>query len=205
MAVTGKNDICNMALGHMGNYGTINNIDDPSSTKETTFALWYDDALEATLRLSIPNFARSRRIVSKRATAPAFGYTYAYEYPADCVKVLGFGDIDAKDRSYTVEGEDILMDEDYPDGLQLRFISNATDVSKMTSTFKILFSWVLASYTAMSITQKRPIMQDIEKKLPMKILELSGADAQENPPIRKSVSKFKQARYSNPVRNNAKK
>ena len=203
---TSKTDICNMALSHLGNYGTVNDIDTPTSDKEATFALWYDVTRQAALRLVIPNFAMDRRIVSKRATAPAFGYTYAYEKPSDCLKPLGFNDIDAKEKdNYTIEGEDILTDIDFTDGMELRFIRDVEDVTKFTSDFKILLSYILAAKVAMPITQKKGLRDSMEAMLPMKISEVAGINAQENPPIRVSTSRFRQARYMSPVRGGSKK
>jgi len=204
-SITSKVQICNMALGHLGNYGTVQDIDSPVNDKEITFALWYDVTRKAALRFAIPNFAMARRIVAKKATTPDFGYAYEYEYPSDCVRVLGFGDIAEKDMDYSIEGNTIMMDTDFTTGLKLRFIKDFEDVSLMSADFQILFSWMLAGNTALSITQKQATATRIENALPAKISQLSGINAQENPPIRISTSKFKQARYSTPVRNGSKK
>lgn len=210
-APTSKNSICDMALSHMGNYGSVNDIDNPKESKETTFALWYDVTLQAALRLLIPNFATTRRVVSKKATSPEFGYAYAYEYPSDCLKVLGFGEIDKKQfTDYNIEqGSDgaveLQTDELFEDGLELRFIINETDVAKFTADFKILFSIMLAINTCMPITQKKSIKDGLEATLPLKMSELSGVNAQENPPIRVSRSKFKEARYTSVVRSGSKR
>ncbi len=194
-----------MSLGHLGNYGTVQDIDSPVNDKEISFALWYDVTRKAALRFAIPNFAMTRRVVAKKATTPAFGYAYEYEYPSDCVRVLGFGDIDEKDLDYSIEGNSIMVDTDFTAGLELRFIKDFEDVSLMTADFKILLSWMLAGNVALSVTQKQAIATRIENALPAKISQLSGINAQENPPIRKSTSKFKQARFSYPVRNGSKK
>jgi hypothetical protein len=210
-APASKNQLCDMALSHMGNYGSVNDIDNPKGSKETTFALWYDVTRQAALRLLIPNFALQRRVVSKKATVPAFGYAYSYEYPADCLKVLGFGEVDKKkDVDYGIEqGPDgdveIQTDELYEDGLPLRFIIDTEDVNKFTPDFKILFSIMLAANTALPITQKQSIKDKLEALLPMKMSEMSGVAAQENPPVRVSNSKFKQARYTTPSRNGSKR
>lgn len=209
-AVTSKVGICNMALSHMGNYGTVNDIENPKDSKESTFALWYDTTRQAALRLAIPNFAMARRIVAKKSTTPVFGYAYSYEYPSDCVKVLGFGDADANPDSYSVERgidgfTEIQIDEDYVDGLPLRYIADVEDVAAMTADFKILLSYLLAANTVLPITQKQNLKDKIELQLPSKISQLSGINAQENPPIRKSTSNFRQARYTTPVRHGSKR
>lgn len=206
MGVTSNIEICNLALSMLGNYGTIENIDTPVKTKEKTYAQWYSTAVEYALKLAMPNFALARRIVSQVATNPApFGYTYAYEKPADCLKVLGFGDIDEKDLRYTIEGDYIYTDEDYADGLELRFIRNITDVSRFTPEFVLFAAEVLAAFTCTAVTQDAARAQALKDRLPMRAVELSGINAQENPPIRKSTSKFKQAKYGYVTRNNEKR
>lgn len=205
MAITTKNDICNMTLSHLGNYGTVTDIDLGTSSKELVFKLWYDVTRQAALRLCIPNFAMERRKVAKLDVTPAFGYRYAYEYPSDCLKVLGVGEIDDKAKEFTIEGGRIYLEKDYPDGLPIRFIKDFEDVSAMDSDFQILLSFMLAPNVALPITQKQSIVKQLEQMLPSKISMLSGTNAQENPPIRISHSKIKQSRYSDPSRNGVKR
>lgn len=198
-----------MALSHLGNFGTVNDIDDPKNSKEITFALWYDVTRKAILRTTMPNFSLSRRVVAKKSITPAFGYPIAYEYPSDCLKVLGFGEIDEKNSQFTVESDEndeitIFVPTEVTAGLQLRFIRDVEDVSRFTSDFKIMLSAQLAANVALDITQDLRKATKIEKSMTAMMLQLSGIQAQENPPIRKSISKFKQARRFDVVRNNEK-
>ncbi|MEE9356570.1 MAG: hypothetical protein V3U75_13350 [Methylococcaceae bacterium] len=211
MAITSDTEICNMTLSHLGSFGTANNIQVPVSQHEVHFARWYDVTRQSALRLAIPNFAKRRRLVAQKATAPVAGYSFAHEYPSDCLRVLGFGDIDEKDLRYNIEADangdvEIQLDTDYSTGgMPLRFIHNTTDVNKFTADFKILFSWMLAENVALPITQNLSIKKAIMEILPGKISEFSGVNAQENPPTRKSTSKFKSARSFNVIRNNEKR
>ena len=206
MAITSNIELCNMALSLLGNYGTIENINTPVKAKEKIFAQWYTTAVEYALKLAMPNFALARRVVSQVATNPApFGYTYAYEKPADCLKVLGFGDVDEKDLSFTVEGDYIYTDENYTSGLELRFVRNITDETRFTPEFVLFAAEVLAAFTCVAVTQDAARAQALKDRLPLRAVELSGLNAQENPPIRKSTSKFKQARYGYVTRNNEKR
>jgi hypothetical protein len=205
MALTSKQQICNLALSHLGNYGTVSNIDTPITQTDIIFAQWYDIARQSLLRRIIPSFAIKRRIVAKLILTPEFGYQYAYEYPSDCLKLLGVGNIDKTKNDYTVEGNVIYSDEDYADGMPIRFIVDVETVSDFTPDFCILLSWELASNVALPITQDPQKAALIMQMLPVKYLEYSGVDAQENKPIRISHSKFQQARFSNISRNPSKK
>jgi hypothetical protein len=196
MAINSKNDICNMALSHLGNYGTVNDIDTPTNDKETTFALWYDITRQATIKLLMPNFALARKTVAKIVTTPAFGFKIVYEYPNDCLKLLGIGDINEKDYNYAVEGNRIYTDYEWPDGLPVRYLKDIKDVNTMSPEFKVEFSFELAANVALPITQDPQKAALIIKQLPEKRASLSGLNAQENKPIRVSRSQFKQARYA---------
>jgi len=161
MAINSKVDLCNMSLGHLGNYGTITDIDTPTEDKEITFALWYDISRQTFLKMTMPNFALDRRVVSRRSTLPPFGtdlgYQYAYEYPNDCLKLLGIGEVMEKENNYAVEGRNIWTDELYENGLPIRFIKDITDVTVMSPEFKMTFSVYLASNVALEITQDATI------------------------------------------------
>lgn len=204
MTINSKVDICNMALSHLGNYGTVTNIDTPTNDKEITFALWYDITRQTTLKYLMPNFALARKVVAKLVETPIFGYAYAYEYPNDCLKVLGIGDIDQKGFNYTIEGGKIYTDVDYEEGMPIRYIKDIKDVNKFSPEFKMHFSFDLANNTALPITQDKDKAAFIIAQLPGKMAMLSGVNAQENPPVRRSISRFRTSRYG-VIRDNAQK
>lgn len=202
VAITSKVSICNMALGHLGNFGTVDNIDVPTTDKERTFALWYDISRQTLLKLMMPNFSLTRKSVAALTTTVAFGYTTAYNLPADCLKVLGIGNIDEKgDFVYSVEANLILTNDEWPDGLELRYIKDEKDVNKWSPEFKMSMSWYLASKTVMPITQDVNKKKLIEQLMPNELAILTGLNAQENPPIRKSVSRFRLSRSFDVSRN----
>ena len=201
MAINSKVDICNMALGHLGNFGTIEDIDSPKDSKEKTCALWYDICRETLLQMIIPNFALSRRIISKGSGVPEFGWSYYYEYPSDCLRLLGIGSVEDKENNYSIEVDSsgkkwILNAIDYEDGMPIRFIKDVKDVNRFTPEFKLLLSWHLAANIAKPISQSEEIAARIEKTLNGKMSAASGINSQENMPIRKRQSRFKMARYN---------
>lgn len=196
MAINSKVDLCNMALSHLGNYGTVSDIDSPETDPEITFSIWYDISRQTFLKMTMPNFALSRKTVAQKSGTPPYPFAYHYEYPSDCLKVLGIGSIEDKKNDYSVEGRSIYTDVLYEDGMPIRYIGDITDVTIMSPEFKVGFSWYLASHVAADITQDMSKVQFIEQILPEKMSSLAGLNAQENMPIRKSVSKFKQSRVN---------
>jgi hypothetical protein len=204
-AITSKVQICNLALGYLGNKGTVQDIDSPQIDKEIIFAQWYDISRQTLLKLLMPNFALSRKLVAELIITPAFGYDKVFEYPSDCLKVLGFGNIDEKgDFKYTIEGDQLLTNDEWENGLQLRYIKDITTITSMSSEFIMTFALYLATKTCLQITQDRKLLGSLLTMLPSELSMVSGLNAQENPPIRKSVSRWRAARYAD-VRMNATK
>jgi len=189
-------DICNMALSHLGDYGSVTNIEQPEDSNEILFSVWYDNSRETLLRNTMPNFSLKRKLVAKLAIEPIFGYAYGYEYPKDCIKLLGINNIDLKRTNYAVEGNVIYLDDDYEDGLPIRYIENVKDVTKFTSDWSELLSWYLASNVCLPITQDNNRKAYIDNMLPTKMTIVASVASQENPPIRVSRSRFKAARNS---------
>lgn len=192
-------------MTYFGNLGSISDIDTPRNTKETTFALWYDVTRQKLLKLAMPNFALGRKTVAALVAAPPFGYERAFEYPADCLKVLGLGEVEDKDRyPYAVEGRVIYTNDNWDDGLALRFIKDYSDVGTMSPEFKIQLAIELAANVCLALTKDKAMQAKIQQMLPGALAEASALNAQENRPIRISTSRFRTARYATPRRNEEK-
>lgn len=197
---------CNLAMSRLGNYGSIENIDTPIKPTEIVFAKWWEHSKEVALKTIKPNFALERVKLAKDATAPAFGYSTRFAKPADCLAVLGFGQVQEKRKEYAIEGGWILT-EDYDtdtDGnitLSLRYVKNVDDVSAFDPEFMEELSWFLAYNANMEITQDDEKQVYLEKVINSKKAEAAALASQENPPIRINKSKFIQARTATNPKN----
>jgi hypothetical protein len=201
MALNSQEAICNLALNTLGDYGTIENLDTPTTAPERTFALWIDTCRKLTLKYLMPNFSHKRLKVSQLVETPVFGYTHYYEYPNTALKILGVGEIQDKKNNYTIERtpsgvKAIAHDTDYTSGMPLRIVYDVTDINSWSEEAKVLFADYLAAYTCKGITQDAAMARDLKNALPDAMSAASGLNAQENIPIRISNSRFKAARYS---------
>jgi hypothetical protein len=199
---TSKNQICNLALAHLGSNGTVNDIETPVEDIEIAFAVHYDIIRQDLLRKTLPNFALRRRLLAKEGENPAFGYGFYYEYPQDCLKLLGIGEISDKQNDYVVEADEngnlkIWTDTDADEGMPIRFVYDEIDVSKYTPDFINLFSQQLAAAVAMNVTQNAEAAQLADARAMKAMAGHSALNAQESRPVRVSESRFKQARYTN--------
>lgn len=202
---TSKSEICNLALSRLGSFESVSDIDTPDNKVEKIFTKWYDTIRKKVLKSLIPNFAVEYRRVSQLADAPAFGYAYKYEYPNDCLKVLGIDEVEKKTNDYAVRGRTIQTDLDDDDGLPIRFIKDITDVTWFNSDFITLLTWELAYAVCMEVTQDLERMIYMEKILPKKRAEMGAMDSQENAPVRINKSKWKKSRYTDVPVNTEKK
>jgi len=191
--------ICNLALSRLGCKNTVSSISDPKSPEERLCKIWYDSCRQIALKKLAPNCALGRKIVPKLSTAPVFGYAYAYQCPTDCLKVLGIGDIQDKENNYAVEEGKILTDEDYENGMNLRYVKNLTDVSKFSIEVILAISAEMAEKMALPLAQDEKKLELGDALIRRDENTASALNGQENRPIRINKSKFKQARtYDSP-------
>lgn len=200
-----KTEICQLSQSRLGNISLVSDIDNPETPAEKAYAKWYDVCREDLLKTLMPNFALCRVIAPKLDEKPAFGWNFAYQYPNDCLKVLGIGETQNKENNYAVEtlpsgNMAVLSDDELSYGMPLRYIRNIENVGKFSPEFVMLLSWALAYNTCIEITKDYDKLSYIEKVMPSKLSSASSVNAQENKPVRVNTSKFKQARYiDNPV------
>lgn len=206
-AITSKVDICNLAISGLGNRNTISNIDTPKTDKEIVMALWYDICRQYVLKQMMPNFALDRIVVSQKTVPAGYvnDYAYAWEYPNSALKILGMNRIDCTQEQPTIEGGLIFTNTPFPDGLTLRVIKDITDVPSMSVEFIIQLAKELEKRTAAAITQDPAKKAAALKEVISEAANTSALNAQENKPIRRSNSRFRQARNSYPSDNSSKR
>ena len=208
-----KVQICNLAAGAQGLKNSINNIDTPTSDKEIVFSQWYDITRQHCLKFLMPNFALQRVILAPLPVVPAAyqsqwpsnntygvnqgGYGYAYQVPSNCLKVLGLGPIDSQETSPTVEGNIIYTNTFYSSGPVLRFIADITDVTMFSPDFIMTFASILGKMTAMVNTQDPAKKASLLKDAMQEWTNSTAQNAQENKPMRRSRSRFREARRTN--------
>lgn len=191
-----KNDVCNLALGHLGSKGSIEDIDSPKKAEEIIMKRWYDLARRKTLKLLKPNFSLKRSVLAVSTEINSFGFSHVYILPSDCLSALGIGNIEEKENNYTIEGGRLYTDETYTDGLPLRYVKDEEDTTKFSPEFVDALSWQLAYMSCMSLTQSKEMLTFIAQTIPSIMSSSSAMNAQENRMIRISNSKFKAAKLT---------
>lgn len=148
-------DICNSALLRVG-AASIMSLDD-NSNEARACVVCYDSNRRAELRKYVWRFAIMRARLAPDTETPAFGFSYRFTLPDDCLRVLPPDDDPTCD--WSVEGRKVLTN--YPtsaaDGsgavLDLRYIGDVTDATQFDPAFYDVMSLSLASDLCEKLTQ----------------------------------------------------
>jgi hypothetical protein len=159
--VTGKVDIYNLALAHIG----AERVSSISGTDEKTVLLnsFYQPLLDKVLRLQVWGFAIERQVLAADTGDNYTIYAYKYQLPEDpyCLKplcLLDSGYADTKREEYPWEIENRYLYSDVSSAI-LKYIGRPSTVTKMDSDFVIFFAAYLAAQIAFRITGDREIEQ----------------------------------------------
>ena len=131
----GSVEIANGALIKLG-ANPILSLDD--AVKEARIAkVRYDVCRKSVLRMHPWNFAKKRAVLAATTETVEFGYTYKFNLPGDCIRVLDVEDND----DFMVEGRAIFTDDST---VNLTYLGDITEAS----LFDPLFSEALSAYMA---------------------------------------------------------
>jgi len=168
--------IANGALSRIGAGRITAFTDDTAAGREVNARYAY--VRDAELTRHRWRFSLARASLAASATAPTFGFTYAYELPADCLRLVSAGEaapgvnlselrdaLDAQD--YVLEGRRILTD--YAAPLKIRYIRQVTDPTQFDAAFVEALSarlaYELATALADSTSRKEVAWGDYQAAL----------------------------------------
>lgn len=165
-------DICNLALGHLGDNATVASLDPPEGSAQAEHcARFYPIARDSLLELHDWGFA-TRRVQLAQLSNTWEQWDYAYARPADCLRVLAVIDPNATDdytsttgvytnnvpragaltspQPYATEinddGAEVILTD--LDDAVARYTALVTDTTKFSPLFVMALSWHLASMLA---------------------------------------------------------
>lgn len=136
----------------------------------------YESVRDALLRSYPWNFAMKREVLVQEATPPAFGFTFRYTLPTDCVRVV---DINNRQFTWQVEGRSVLTNENYA---HLRYIRKVEDANEMDAMFRECLVLKLAADMAISLTSNIDLRSIYEQLFDNKIRLAYNASAIESTP-----------------------
>lgn len=166
-------EICNLALGHLGDRATVASINPPEGSAQAEHCQrFYPIARDTLLEMHDWGFA-ARRITLAAVTSPTDSWQYAYAKPSDCIRARAILPPEAAD-DYAVQwvgsgfefappaagyyvpqpfametlstGSEVILTN--TEDAVLRYTARVTDTTKFSHLFTMALSWHLASLLA---------------------------------------------------------
>jgi len=165
-------EICNAALISLG-ADTIASLTD--DTKEARLCNQrYVPSRDAVLRAHPWNCAIKRTTIAPVTTAPSWGWSNAFNYPSDCIRVLGLKD---STQPFVVEGKQILSDAS---SLEVLYVAQVTDPNTMDPLLRDTISARLTAELCYPLIGQMPVAKEFWDIYNMKLTESRGMDGQES-------------------------
>ena len=167
-------EICNDALT-MLSQEPVMALDD--TTKASRLCKQrYEPIRDALLRSYPWSFAIKREILARDLESPAFGFSYAYSLPVDCLRVISIND---RTQAWQVEGRKILTDADRA---LLRYVRKVEEPNEMDAMFRECLTLKLAADMCISLTSNIDLRSMYEQLVERRINVAYNASAIESTP-----------------------
>lgn len=183
--------ICNRGLQKLGADHIMSLDENTKEARECKLA--FEPTRDSELRAHAWNFAVKRMAIPASGTAPAFGYSYAYPLPSDCLRLLKNDHREeVYPRAWKLESRAILTNESGP--LLIRYIARITDPSVYDATFVEALSCKLAMELCEALTQSNTKRQLAAEEYKAAIREARRVNAFENQPAEQDTDPWITAR-----------
>lgn len=149
-------DVCNSALQKVGAASIMSLTDNSREARQCSIA--YNSNRRAELRKRAWNFAIKRAVLAPDVAAPAFGFTYQFTLPSDCLRVLIPND---STLDWSIEGRKLLTSLDT--AVNIRYIADIEDVTQWSSSFYDTLALALAIDICEALTNssgKKQLLMD---------------------------------------------
>ena len=161
-SMTGKEEVTNLALAHLGHSRRINNINEQSAEALASRAI-FDYAHKKLLAFNDWGFASTRVIGAKKYDG-FFNWRYAFSYPSEALVLRDVYDVTRKDCEH-----DFIVQRDAKDNtrvvcvntdpIQLRYTAHA-DLAQAPFHYIDALSWGLAYHMSSKISSTVPNLYD---------------------------------------------
>jgi hypothetical protein len=137
-------DICNGALNQLGASTILSLTEDSKNARLCNQR--YTQVRDAVFRSHPWNCLQKRIELAADTDAPAWGFSYAYTLPADCLRLLRILDYDS---NYKVEGRKILSNTS---SMKILYIGRITDPNEYDESLRETLSAALGADIAFAVT-----------------------------------------------------
>tara|TARA_R110000824_G_scaffold82437_2_gene206662 strand:+ start:532 stop:1134 length:603 start_codon:yes stop_codon:yes gene_type:complete len=164
--------IVNNALVKIGANAILTLTEDSEAARAAN--LIYEQIRDACIRDHVWNFAVNRVELAQNSTAPAFEFSYQYNLPSDCLRVLQMEDMG---MSYKIEGGKLLTDEGTA---KILYLARVDDVNLFDSMFVEALSARIAAELAVTLAESNTLYGNMMEMYQRKLADARSMDAQES-------------------------
>ena len=164
-------DICNGALNQLG-ASTILSLTEDSKNARLCNSI-YTQVRDALFRTHPWNCLQTRLELAASSDSPAWGFTYAYTLPANCLRLLRVLDYDS---NYKVEGRKILSDAST---MKILYIARITDPNEYDELLRETLSAALGADIAYAVTSNNTTSQNMIVSYQEKLRDARFVDSTE--------------------------
>ena len=163
--------ICNSALNQLG-ASSITALTENSKNARICNER-YETIRDAVYRSHPWNCLVKRVQLAQDSDTPAWGFTYQYTLPSDCLRVLQIKDYNS---DYKIEGRKLLIEESE---VYLIYLAMESDVNQLDVLLRETIAAGLASDIAYAITSNLQVAKLMTEKYGLKLSEARHTDASE--------------------------
>tara|TARA_R100001086_G_scaffold239828_1_gene165522 strand:- start:983 stop:1564 length:582 start_codon:yes stop_codon:yes gene_type:complete len=164
-------DINNAALNQLG-ASTILSLTEDSKNARICNAR-YTQIRDAVFRSHPWNCLQKRLELSSSTTTPAWGYSFQYDLPGDCLRLLRILDYDS---NHKVEGRSILSNNS---SMKILYVSRVTDPNQYDELLRETLAAAIAADIAYAITSNNTTQQNMINLYQNKLRDARFVDSTE--------------------------
>ena len=164
-------DICNGALNQLGATTILSLTEDSKNARLCNSR--YTQVRDSVFRSHPWNCLQKRIELAVDTTAPAWGFSYAYTLPSDCLRLLRILDYDS---NYKVEGRKILSNAS---SMKILYIARITDPNEYDELLRETLSAALGADIAFGVTSNNQTAQNMYQLFQDKLRDARFVDSTE--------------------------
>lgn len=181
-------EICNSALTRLGS-NTITSFSD-NTTEAKACSQIYARVRDAVLVAHPWNFALVRLGLAKLSSVPAWGFSYEYQLPSDCLRIV---DVEDQSTQYEIEGRKVLCSID---PMNVKYITQVTSTGYFSAQFREALEKKLALELSFLLVQSVSQQQLLQSEYNTVLADARSFDAQEGGPNSYIYDDFLNSRVS---------
>ena len=164
-------EICNGALNQLGATTILSLTEDSKNARLCNSR--FTQVRDAVFRSHPWNCLQTRVELASSTTAPAWGFSYKYDLPGDCLRLLKILDYDS---NYKVEGRSILSNNS---SMKILYISRVEDPNQYDELLRETLSAALGADIAYAITSNNTTSQNMIVNYQEKLKDARFVDSTE--------------------------